>query len=167
MTRLILFTFMALGACAAVGADSAVPPKETADCYVPVEGGWQIRITERPGGAALEAGLRHRRGRGRSAAASAARSIRPPTDRWCGPRRNLPSASESLSAHDPGGQRAAVRDRSGFGRRAERASAPRPFAWTTGRASGSISSATWTCATLTGGWSTRSAMRHFPACACD
>ena len=56
MTRLILSTFMALGACAAVGADSAVPPKETVDCYVPVEGGWQIHITGDPASPRLKPG---------------------------------------------------------------------------------------------------------------
>ena len=95
MRRLILFTFLAFAAGTAVGADSSLPPKEVADCYVPVEGGWRIRITSDPASPRLKPGSaigvvvddprQHRRP-----------LYPPPTDRSCGPRRNSPSASESL-----------------------------------------------------------------------
>ena len=38
------------------GADSPVPSQETAGCYVPVEGGWQIRISSDPAAPRLKPG---------------------------------------------------------------------------------------------------------------
>ena len=56
MIRLVLLPLIVLGACAAAGADSATPPKDVADCYLPVEGGWRIRITADPAALRLKPG---------------------------------------------------------------------------------------------------------------
>jgi hypothetical protein len=44
--RCFLFIGLVLAASAAVAADWSTPPPEIAECYLPVEGGWRIRITK-------------------------------------------------------------------------------------------------------------------------
>ena len=58
----VMLQLASLCACVALApntgspAKDGVPPKETADCYLPVEGGWQIRITGDPKAPRLKPG---------------------------------------------------------------------------------------------------------------
>lgn len=56
VTRFLFFPFIAIGACIAFGADSKVPPANTANCYMPIEGGWRIHITADPAAPRLKPG---------------------------------------------------------------------------------------------------------------
>jgi hypothetical protein len=48
MLRSAFFPLVVLGACVAGGADPAAPPQDVVNCYLPVEGGWRIRIAGGP-----------------------------------------------------------------------------------------------------------------------
>ena len=58
----VMLQLASLCACVALApntgspAKDGVPPKETADCYLPVEGGWQLRITGDPKAPRLKPG---------------------------------------------------------------------------------------------------------------
>ena len=56
MIRVVLLTLMTCGVCVPAGADSGGPPKNAVNCYVPVDGGWQIRITGDPTALRLKPG---------------------------------------------------------------------------------------------------------------
>ena len=61
MTNSVMLALALLGASAAGSADSATPSKDTVNCYLPVDGGWRIRITADPNGKvdAVKVGLSH------------------------------------------------------------------------------------------------------------
>jgi hypothetical protein len=48
MTSSIVLAFALVGSLAVANTHSAIPSTDTADCYVPVEGGWRIRISKDP-----------------------------------------------------------------------------------------------------------------------
>ena len=107
MPRLAIVQILTiLAACAAARADSESPPAGVSNCYVPVEGGWQIRI---PGDAAAP---RLKPGSAIGVVADNARAHRrplyPPSDRslvWTkeelAQRQRIPCRPMVLAANEP------------------------------------------------------------------
>jgi hypothetical protein len=91
MIRCIAFCLAASWSCLLVAAETSVPSDDTVNCYVPIHGGWRIRISDdpaasrmRPGtaiGVILDDARKHRR------------PLYPPAD------RSLSWTKEKLAAH--------------------------------------------------------------------